>query len=126
MKILNRAVGNLRNRVLAYLLPRHMKRILFLMALYQSSIKGDEVTEVELEELNRFLKLARTNSAALRFPCTLAKERFPDLTCVSVAQISDEEIQQLLAKLPDWIKYARLDDLKKDVRSLRQFAAEHA
>lgn len=126
MRILTQALTSARGKVLAYILPRHMKRILFLTALYQSSIKREEVTAEELEQLNVYLKLARTNSQALRFPCDLAKERFASLNKVPLTEITDSEIQQLLKRLPSWLRYARNDDLKKDVLSLRQFAMEHA
>lgn len=112
--------------LLAFAIPRHMKRIMFIMALYQSTIKGEELTYKDLVELNDALKLAKTNPAALRFPAKLAKGNFLGLTCKSICDVSEDEISQLLEKLPSWMRYARSDDLKKDVLKLRKYSVQHA
>lgn len=123
---LPRFINQIKCSLLAFFIPRHMKRILFLMALYQSTVQGTELTNKKLAELNKALKLAKTDPAALKYPATFTKDHFPSLTCKSLCEVSDEEINTLLEQLPEWMRYARSDDLKKDVLLLRKYAVQHA
>lgn len=96
------------------------------MALYQSSVKDKEVTAEELAELNEALKLAKTNPEALRLSATLAKGSFSSLTCTPICERTEEDISKLLESLPSWMRYARSDDLKKDVLRLIEYSEQHA
>ena len=127
MKIVAAIVERTIGSVLTTLIPRNVKRALFLTSIYHRMV-GDKGVEVEeLKKLDSQLNLTRTHDP--RSLVLLGKMDgviWKDLD-LDVAHASREAlIMELIKKTPCWLLYGRRDDILKDIKTMQDMAVSMA
>lgn len=128
----NRIFSGFKASLMSFILPLHMKRLMFLVTLYhyikQDPVSISQVDKDALAELNTALKIAKSDAQALVIPGLMTNSiwsNFPANGEVLLHAPIDTAIDVLIQSLPSWIIYGRRDDIAKDVQQMRTFITSH-
>lgn len=106
---------------LKHLIRAHVKRLMFVITLYHFLKQDNGEGMEDLEELNRTFRLAR-DSRALVLPGLAFTHWIWPQDQFQVTELRDEElVDKLLRQLPDWLRYGREEDLRKDIMGVQHF-----
>ena len=102
------------------LLKAHGKRLMFVVTLYYYLKNGGKDTE-DLEELNRTFKLAESHSALVLPGLAFTHWIWPKENFAPIDLQDEALVERLLRDLPDWLRYGREEDIRKDILGVQHF-----
>lgn len=121
--LFSRVLGQIGN----YLIPDHVKRIMFIVTLYHYMIDDPKNEKLDgLEELSESMKLAKTSANALVLPGYLTERIWTQSTIDRLLRVTPGANTRRVFKLiPCWLHYGRASDIANDIDSLRKYVKSH-
>lgn len=113
-KKLERLNGRLLDVILRFGVPRYGKKLMLLVSIFSGVRHQEPLTSVELERLNATLGLASCTEA-LEFPAIVSKRIWKQC---DLQQEDLSKPQQLLAKIPQWLRYDNDEKMVDDIRKV--------
>lgn len=120
--IFSRILGQIGN----YLIPDHVKRIMFIVTLYHY-MTGDLENENldDLDELSKAMRLAKTSSSALILPGMFTGQLWTKSIVDRLLRVRpDTTERRLFTLIPCWLHYGRGNDIAKDIVDLRNYVEQ--
>lgn len=136
---LGRLNRRLRNSILSIALPRHGKRMFFVVSLFVALGDKDAEAKEALHLLNEKLKVSSTDEA-LNFPATLSSRVWGKgrLMCALGGKCTrgyandiafQEDLQKMcdyvLLLMPSWLRYGSKDEIVQDIKAVVETSAEY-
>lgn len=110
-----------------YLIPDHVKRIMFIVTVYHymiGDLNNDKLDD--LEELSEAMNLAKTSSSALILPGFFTGKIWSSKSVERLLKITpDKNSSRVFQLIPCWLHYGRANDIANDVVKLRDYVATH-
>lgn len=109
-----------------YLIPDHIKRIMFIITVYHYMIDDLNNDHLEdLEDLSKAMDLAKTGSSALVFPGAFTASMWDSQTIDRILRTPSRSSRRLFKLIPCWLHYGRADDIAQDIFKLKQYVKTH-
>ena len=124
-KYLRGFIGAVMGRLGKWLIPDHVKRILFLITVYHYLINDiDNENQDQLDELSAALNLTKTSSSALILPGFFTRHIWSQLTIDRLVRIRPQVTdRRVLMLIPCWLQYGRATDIARDICKLRLYVS---
>lgn len=124
-KYLREFISTILGRLGKWLIPDHVKRILFLITVYHYLIDDlDNQNQDQLDELSLALKLTKTSPAALILPGFFTTRIWTQSIIDRLVKIQPMvNDRRTLMLIPCWLQYGRASEIAQDIVKLRQYVS---
>lgn len=100
--------------ILTKILPRRMKRLIFISSLFGKIVGSKDVPKETLAKLNKAMNLASESDNSLVLPIKIQSVVW-DNTYIDFTNLSTDELDSVINSSPTWVRY---DEARDDITEL--------